>query len=296
MVKKRLKIYVSPFTIVMCAVIVAFGGAGQLCIYVFTITAHEVAHAFTAQKLGYVLDSVKFMPYGAALSGKFETMSAKDEIIVAAAGPIANVAIAVLTTALWWMFPSVYAVTGDLATANIFTACFNVLPVFPLDGGRIALAAASTKLKREKAYKRLRKVGYVISFLFLSAFVALLIMKKVNLTLASAGAFMLVSTVFPDNDSAYRSLYKMAYLKERLKKGIKVNRIMIDQSATLMTLRKLLNPEYFTVFVVVDDDMRQREITESELERIALKYPLTLSLSEVFMDKNFVNVCKFARQ
>lgn len=88
----------------------------------------------------------------------------------------------------------------------------------------------------------------------------------------------------------------MAYLKERLKKGIKVNRIMIDQSATLMTLRKLLNPEYFTVFVVVDDDMRQREITESELERISLKYPLTLSLSEVFMDKNFVNVCKFARQ
>lgn len=71
---------------------------------------------------------------------------------------------------------------------------------------------------------------------------------------------------------------------------------MIDQSATLMTLRKLLNPEYFTVFVVVDDDMRQREITESELERISLKYPLTLSLSEVFMDKNFVNVCKFARQ
>ncbi len=139
-------------------------------------------------------------------------------------------------------------------------------------------------------------MGYVISFLFLSAFVALLLLKKVNLTLASAGAFMLVSTVFPDNDSAYRSLYKMAYLKERLKKGIKVNRIMIDQSATLMTLRKLLNPEYFTVFVVVDDDMRQREITESELERISLKYPLTLSLSEVFMDKNFVNVCKFARQ
>lgn len=132
MVKKRLKIYVSPFTIVMCAVIVAFGGAGQLCIYVFTITAHELAHAFTAQKLGYVLDTVKFMPYGAALSGKFETMSAKDEIIVAAAGPIANVAIAVLTTALWWMFPSVYVVTGDLATANIFTACFNALPVFQL--------------------------------------------------------------------------------------------------------------------------------------------------------------------
>ena len=88
----------------------------------------------------------------------------------------------------------------------------------------------------------------------------------------------------------------MAYLKERLKKGIKVNRIMIDQSATLMRLRKLLNPEYFTVFVVVDDDMRQREITESELERISLKYPLSLSLREVFMDKNFVNVCKFARQ
>ena len=265
-------------------------------LYTLSVLIHESAHYFVAKKCGYKCNCIAVSAFGAVLYGEFDSVDNRDGVKIALAGPAANAVCALVFVALWWMFPSVYAVTGDLATANIFTACFNALPVFPLDGGRIALAAASTKLKREKAYKRLRKVGYVISFLFLSAFVALLLLKKVNLTLASAGAFMLVSTVFPDNDSAYRSLYKMAYLKERLKKGIKVNRIMIDQSATLVTLRKLLNPEYFTVFVVVDDDMRQREITESELERISLKYPLTLSLSEVFMDKNFVNVCKFARQ
>lgn len=278
MVKNRLKIYVSPFTLIMCVCLAITDGVTTFFVYAFTVAAHEFSHAVVAERLGYALDRISVMPYGAALSGRFETMKAKDEILIAIAGPLANVVIAVLTIAAWWMFPSLYAFTCDLASANIYTALFNVLPVFPLDGGRVALAALSIKYKREKAYKTLRKIGYVVSFLFIFAFILMLCFRQVNITLASAGVFMLISTVLPESDSAYRSLYNMAYLRERLKKGIRVKRIMIADSVTLLEMRRMLNPEYYTVFVVVNEKMKEKEISELELERISVNYAPTDSV------------------
>lgn len=98
---------------------------------------HECAHAFAARRCGYVLDKVVLMPYGAVISGDITGISKKQLLGVLAAGPLANLATGVFFVALWWMFPETYPYT-DLAAAVSFSLfAVNLLPAYPLDGGRM---------------------------------------------------------------------------------------------------------------------------------------------------------------
>ena len=120
--------------------------SGRLFLFlVFTLVAlmHECGHAFAAARVGYRLDKIVLMPYGALISGDIEGIGLKDEIKVALAGPLVNAATAVLFVALWWFFPETYAYTDVAAYASAAIALVNLIPAYPLDGGRILLAKAA---------------------------------------------------------------------------------------------------------------------------------------------------------
>ena len=82
---------------------------------------HECAHAFAASKLGYKLNKIVLMPYGAVIDGDLRDISLKDEIVVAICGPLCNLLTAGLFAALWWFYPITYAFTD--------TACFSSLAI-----------------------------------------------------------------------------------------------------------------------------------------------------------------------
>lgn len=265
---KKFRWHISPLLIVMMVVLIACGYFYDCAIYFTTIVLHELSHAEVSIRLGYTLNKFMLMPYGAALKGEFEGISVRDEILIALAGPLFNCALAIMCTALWWLVPSLYVFTDRLVAANIFTALFNMLPVFPLDGGRITLAAMSRFMPRQKAYRRVRIFGFILAPTLSCIFVALIVLNKtVNISFAAMSIFIFVSTLFPDKNSTYRRVYGMAYMSERMKRGLKMVTVMVPSSLTLIQLDRMLNTNYYTSFVVVDDNMtRLGEISEMELE------------------------------
>lgn len=280
---RKIRWYVSPFLVIMLAALVALGYVYDCVVYFTTIVLHELAHAEIAVRLGYTLERFMLMPFGASLSGKFEGARAKDEILIAMAGPLFNCVLAIICVAVWWMFPSSYVFTLRLVQANAFTAAFNLLPVFPLDGGRIAIAALSIKMPRQKAYKRIRAVGYIIAPIFAILFVLVFVFNKtVNLSFALISVFIFLSTIFPDKNSMYRRVYGMAYFSERLKRGLKVNQIMAHESATLIELDRMLNSNYYTTFILVDDELKTvGTITETELENLLKKHESNVKICSI---------------
>ena len=98
---------------------------------------HELAHAFAAAKLGYRLNKVVLMPFGALIDGDLEGLTKKDEICVALAGPICNLFTAILFVALWWMYPATYPFTDTAFYASVSIFAVNLIPAYPLDGGRV---------------------------------------------------------------------------------------------------------------------------------------------------------------
>ena len=260
------KIKISPLVFVFAVVMVFLGYGFTLIGYFVAVVMHEMAHAEVARKRGYVLGKIKIMPYGASLTGEFEGMNCRDEFLIAVAGPLSNVFIAVLFTAVWWLAPAAYFFTEDFVFSNIFTALTNLLPIFPLDGGRALLAIMSRKLPRQKAYKVIRYFGYVVCAGFCALFVCS-VFYSVNFSFALMAFFVLTGTLFPDKNSKYQRLYGMAYRSEKLKHGLTVREIMVSDELTLDALSKMLNGSYYCKFDIVNSALEHvAYLSETKLE------------------------------
>ena len=144
------------------AVGVWYAFTGELFLFLIsTLVAvqHECAHAFAAAKLGYKLRSIVLMPFGAVIDGDMRGISLKDELFVAACGPLCNLLTAVFFVALWWFVPTMYAFTDTAFYASLSIGVINLLPAYPLDGGRILQCAltrffAKTQVEPRKAEKK----------------------------------------------------------------------------------------------------------------------------------------------
>ena len=167
-----MKIRLSFLVILLAIAMTVMGFFVPFVSYLFATVLHEIAHASVAKRLGYVLNEFRLMPYGCALYGEFEWAKPSDEIRIAIAGPLCNLVLAVLCTAIWWLIPQSYPYTATFVTANVSLLFVNLLPVYPLDGGRIALGLLSKKLTRAKAYSSLRVVGYIVGISFALLFVS----------------------------------------------------------------------------------------------------------------------------
>jgi Zn-dependent protease/predicted transcriptional regulator len=121
---------------------VVMGAIGTLLFFV-SLLLHEIAHSLVARAKGIPVDGITLFLFGGMAHTRMEAETPGDEFQIAAAGPIMSLAIAfVLFTGLWagvqlgWS-PAVLAVLQYIGALNIILAVFNLLPGFPLDGGRL---------------------------------------------------------------------------------------------------------------------------------------------------------------
>ena len=280
----ELKIKVSPLFILMAVFVLVINRIEVFVFYAVSIILHETAHSITAKKLGYKLHVMKFMPYGVAIEGEFNSMPAIDEIIVAITGPLSNLIVCLLLSALWWYFPVVHEYTKQLFTVNFSLAVVNLLPIYPLDGGRIALAITSAKIGRTHAYKRIKTVGITLGIgILILALVGIFVSP--NPTMLAFGAFIVLSSAF-DGVGKYESLYLISSRVKRIKKGLTIREIIIDHNAKLKQLREKLSADYYSRFIVVNDNLKPiARISETELEKFeAVNYDK--KLSEIYSNKD----------
>lgn len=258
------RISISPTLFAMGVFFVAFGRAYEFVCSLTAVMLHEFAHARVAKKLGYALNEIKLMPYGASLCGSVD-MSPKHEILIAAAGPIVNLVLGLVFAAMWWIVPSSYAFTQVFCVCNMYIGIFNMLPVYPLDGGRITLALLSCRLDRKKAYLAMR----IMSGVFGATAIALFIVSAVyapNICFLTVGLFMVASAFLPDDRARYYALFAFSERRERMKRPIEVKYFAVSSGTSLGELYKMLDPDRFCVFRVYDDGLnRYSELDEGAL-------------------------------
>lgn len=107
-----------------------------------SILAHELGHAVVARRFDLPMRGITLFIFGGVAEMTKEPPSAKAEFFVAIAGPIVSVLVSAACFAIAMfsgpaMPPSVSAVIWYLATINAVVVVFNLIPAFPLDGGRV---------------------------------------------------------------------------------------------------------------------------------------------------------------
>ncbi len=118
------------------------GVAGSL-LFFLSLLGHELSHSFVARAKGIEVAGITLFIFGGMAHTKQEATRPGDEFQIAAVGPFSSLVIALLFRAVVWVgapagwSPSVIAVAAYLAQINVLLAVFNLLPGFPLDGGRI---------------------------------------------------------------------------------------------------------------------------------------------------------------
>jgi len=140
------------------------------------VLAHEFGHIFTARAFGVETPDVTLLPIGGVARLARIPEKPGQEFLIAIAGPLVNVAIAVALIAVTPTHLSVVhlaamespklSMIDRLATINLFLAAFNMIPAFPMDGGRVLRALLAIRLGHVRATEIAASIGQWAAFAF----------------------------------------------------------------------------------------------------------------------------------
>ncbi|HUG14127.1 MAG TPA: site-2 protease family protein [Thermomicrobiales bacterium] len=134
-----------------------------------SVVVHEFGHALTAQARGIPVLSITLFIFGGVAALAQESEDPGDEFLIAIAGPLASVGLAGGFGVLWAITsqPQLNALFGYLSLINLALAIFNMIPGFPLDGGRV-LRAILWKItgNLRRATRIVTTIGSIIGTLF----------------------------------------------------------------------------------------------------------------------------------
>lgn len=213
--------------------------------YTISVLIHEFAHFFVAKKLLYNSKSIKLSAFGAILYGEFDNVERVDSIKIAIAGPLINIVLATLVVACWWICPSLYDLTTDFAISNISLALINLLPCYPLDGGRVFVGLLQKKMGFIKALKLSRFLSVCSGCIF---FVIFLIGILLHHNLYSCGLFGFFLTLIGAGETKRAVYGRKIYMgtnKSFAKKGLEKKCLVFDGDNTLCDIVKKLKDNYF---------------------------------------------------
>ncbi len=222
------------------------------------IVLHELGHALTARRYGIRTRDITLLPIGGVARLERMPEDPRQELAVALAGPAVNVALAfILFVALVALGQPILPLDWNdlsilspsflrrLLWVNVILAGFNLLPAFPMDGGRVLRAFLAMKMDYVRATHAAAVVGQAMAFLF-----GLYGLLSVNVLIVFVALFVWMGAAAESS---------MVQMKSGLG-GIPVSRVMITDFKTLNPNEPLSQAADFLLsgyqqdFPVVDGD------------------------------------------
>jgi len=190
-------------------------GIATSLLFAASLIAHETAHSIVSKRTGIPVISITLFFLGGVAQISREALKPKNELIMSLAGPLCSAALSGIFYGLAYLFDGVNvylsALCSYLSYINLVLAVFNMIPDFPMDGGRV-LRAVIWMVKKDylQATRIATTVGYVISVCFIAAGIFLIFTQYI------LSGLLLIFISFSISSFA-RTNYQQLLMRENLK-------------------------------------------------------------------------------
>jgi len=233
----------------------------------FCVLLHEFGHSLVAMRYGYHIESITLWLFGGV--ARFTEMPEdwKQEFTIAVAGPIVSVALGVVSYVAFLVvpgaLPTVQFVLAYLALTNVALAVFNMLPGFPMDGGRVLRAL----LARRRPHARATQIAAEVGKLF--AVVLAIVGLFANLFLVALAFFIYIGASSEAQQTVMKAAFQDVTVGDIMTPAAELKTVTADTSVTVLTDRMfrerhtgypVLRGGSLVGMVTLDDTREVREV------------------------------------
>ncbi|SEW24069.1 CBS domain-containing protein [Natrinema salifodinae] len=223
------------------------------------VVLHELGHSLTAQRYGFPIDSITLWLFGGIAAFSEMPEDWRKELNIAIAGPIVSVLVGVGSYGLFMLAPAVLGgastellngtrfVLGYLAVLNVALAVFNMIPAFPMDGGRVLRAL----LARSKPYARATQQAASVGKLF-AVFMGLFGLFAVNIILIGVAFFVFIAASSEAQQVTMRAAFQDVTVGDIMTPAADLH--TVDPDATVENLIQRMFSERHTGYPVIESD------------------------------------------
>lgn len=247
-----------------------FGVIGQALVIFSVVFLHELGHVVVALGYGLTVREVELLPFGgvAKVEGDLE-LNPATEILVAVAGPITNIFLALLGYSIDSLGMGDQQWLPFFINCNLTLACFNLMPAIPLDGGRIFRAVLALKIGLKKATDKAVALSRWLSILLAGAGAwSVLAGSGDYINFLVIAIFLIYFTAREKGAAMYIFMKFLARKKaELLKEGVLlIRQVAVLETAVLRDVVKYFVPKKYHLVVVIGCDHKIKgTLTEGDV-------------------------------
>jgi len=213
-----------------------------------SVVTHELSHAMVARRRGILINNITLFIFGGVAQMEDEPATPGDEFKMAIAGPLASIGIAILFAGVALLFSMMgilvfYSSFVYLAVINVILAVFNMIPGFPLDGGRVFRAFLWWMLG---SLRRATRIASITGQVFGWALIVLGVSSLFLPVFRTGGSLIWFALVGWFLVSAARNSYQQVVLRETLRQ-VPIREVMSTRAEAVppeISVERLVG-EYF---------------------------------------------------
>lgn len=277
----RFKIQIKPSFFVIMFIMIALDFTEQFFVILSAVTLHELSHILTAKIFKLKVEKMIFTPIGEiAVIKELESLNVLKKLLVVFAGPAINIFIVLI---FYFIGNEKFNLYKNI---NLSIAFFNLLPIYPFDGGRIIQYILSYNIGVLNANKILIKLSSILSIIIFILGIIQLILFPYNISLMCIG-FYLIKINKKEHFNMTFEFYKFIINKKINKNKISnVKMFLIDKNLCVKNIVRKLCWDYYTVLYVSENNMVKWIITENNIINYIQIRGINGTIDDIIEEKN----------
>lgn len=259
-----------------------FGFFDEYILMFLALLLHEAAHLLAVRTYETEISSLTIEPFGMKITLKDEIVkNPSEEIRIAAAGPLFSL----ICGGAVFLFSKISHINlYYFSYCNLSLGVFNLLPVFPADGGRILRAYLSLKTGYIKSYNAVRKLTFFISCILILSGIYVILITRFNFSFCLTGAFLYYGMLAEKNHTALYLNRELNRFKTKSSDFDRMDilRIAVNKNYSVRKILGELTLKRYCIAEVFEGNKKICEFTEGELMEAMIEKGSDIKIKDIY--------------